>query len=252
MSERKDTDGWAAQRYEYRNRCQNAAMSGALMAPGSGARMTRTSASRSDVRTREIALALVGGPQLMRAAIGELIDAQPGMCLTCSVSSIEALAESFERPSPRCDVVLLDVDSYRSACGRAVDRLLALELDCKLVLLSTEITEQIVLCASTRRIDGVVLKESSVGELCDAVAHILAGHAVMPSRWRAATEAVTLTPRQVEVLKLVAHGYSNEEIAERLNVRPNTVKFHLSEIFRRLGVRNRIEALAGLAEDFDE
>jgi len=102
--------------------------------------MTRTSASRSDVRTREIALALVGGPQLMRAAIGELIDAQPGMSLTCSVSSIEALAERFERPSPRCDVVLLDVDSYRSACGRAVDRLLALELDCKLVLLSTEIT----------------------------------------------------------------------------------------------------------------
>jgi DNA-binding NarL/FixJ family response regulator len=227
-------------------------MSGALMAPESGGRMTRTSASRSDVRRREITLALVGGPQLMRAAIGELIDAQPGMRLTCSVSSIDALAESFEPPSPPCDIVLLDVDSYRSACARAVDRLLALELDCKLVLLSTDITEAIVLCASTRRIDGVVLKESSVGELCEALAHILTGHAVMPARWRAASEAVTLTPRQLEVLKLVSHGYSNEEIAECLKVRPNTVKFHLSVIFRRLGVRNRIEALASLAEDLDE
>jgi DNA-binding NarL/FixJ family response regulator len=129
---------------------------------------------------------------------------------------------------------------------------LALELDCKLVLLCTEITEEIVLCASTRRVDGVVLTESSVGELCEAVAHIVTGHAVMPARWRAVREAIELTPRQVEVLKLVSRGYSNEEIAQRLDVRPNTVKFHLSEIFRRLGVRNRIEAIASLAESFDD
>jgi DNA-binding NarL/FixJ family response regulator len=227
-------------------------MSGALMAAKSGARMTRTSASRIDVRRRETALALVGGPQLLRAAIGELIGAQPGMRVAGSVASIDELAESFERFSPRCDVVLLDVDSYRGGCARAIDRLLAFDLDFKLVLLCTEVSEEIVICASTRRIDGVVLKESSVCELCEAVAHILTGHAVMPARWRAVPQAVALTPRQVEVLKLVSRGYSNEEIAERLDVRPNTVKFHISEIFRRLGVRNRIEAIASLAESDDD
>src|ERR1700690_4206749 len=190
-------------------------MSGALMAASSGGRMMRTSASRIDVRRRETALALVGGPELLRAAVGDLIDAQPGMRLAASVASIDALAETFSASSPRCDVVLLDVEAYRGSCARVVDRVLGLELECKLVLLCTDATEEIVLCASTRRIDGVVLKESSVCELCEAVAHILTGHAVMPARWRAAPEAVPLTPRQLEVLKLISRGYSNEEIAEQ-------------------------------------
>jgi DNA-binding NarL/FixJ family response regulator len=159
-------------------------MSGTLMAAMSGGRMTSTSAGRIDVRRRETALALVGGPQLLRAAVGDLIGAQPRMALACSVGSIDELGASLERHSLHCDVVLLDVDAYRGTCARAIDRLLALELDVKLVLLCTELSEEIVVCAGTRRIDGVVLKESSVGELCEAVAHILTGHAVMPARWR--------------------------------------------------------------------
>jgi DNA-binding NarL/FixJ family response regulator len=53
----------------------------------------------------------------------------------------------------------------------------------------------------------------------------------------------------VDVLELVAQGFSNEEIAAQLGLRPNTVKFHISEIFRRLGVRNRIEAIAHADRD---
>ncbi len=224
-----------------------------MAAKGEGS-MTGVSGSRIETRARETALALVGGPALLRAAIGDLIDAQPGMRVACSLPSIDELADGLHRAALRCDVVLLDADAYRGGggCARAVDRVLALGLDCKLVLLCTETSEEIVICANTRRIDGVVLKESSVGELCEAVAHIVTGHAVMPARWRAVPEVVALTPRQVEVLKLVSHGYSNDEIAERLAVRPNTVKFHISEIFRRLGVRNRIEAIASLAERYDD
>ena len=223
-------------------------MSGAVMTAKSGGWMARTSASRISVRSREATLALVGGPELLRAAVGDLIDAQPGMSIACSVASIEELSRRLGRGSQECDVVVLDVDACRGECMHAVDRLLALGLAAKLVLLCTEPTGEIALCASARRVDGVVLKESSVGELCEAVAHILTGHAVMPARWRAAPETVTLTPRQLEVLELVSCGYSNDEIAACLDVRPNTVKFHLSEIFRRLGVRNRIEAISRLAE----
>jgi DNA-binding NarL/FixJ family response regulator len=223
-------------------------MSGAVMTAKSGAWMARTSASRIGVRLHGTTLALVGGPELLRAAVGDLIAAQPGMGIACSVPSIDELARRLGRGSQECDVVVLDVDSHRGECMHAVDRVLALGLDAKLVLLCSEPSGEIALCASTRRVDGVVLKESSVGELCEAVAHILTGHAVMPARWRAAPDTVTLTPRQVEVLELVSRGYSNDEIAACLEVRPNTVKFHLSEIFRRLGVRNRIEAIARLAE----
>jgi len=205
---------------------------------------TRSLTGRSDVRRRETALALVGGPQLPRAAIGDLIDAQPGVSLGCSVSSIEELAQADTRQSRRCDVVLLDVDGCRGACIDAVDRLLDLGLDSKIILLCSEISAEIMLATSTRRIDGVLLKQCSVGELCEAVAHIITGHAVMPAPWHGASESIALTPRQIEVLRLVSRGHSNEEVAELLEVRPNTVKFHMSEIFRRLGVRNRIEAIA--------
>jgi DNA-binding NarL/FixJ family response regulator len=71
----------------------------------------------------------------------------------------------------------------------------------------------------------------------------------MPVRWRAVPDAVALTPRHVDVLELVAQGFSNDEIADKLGLRPNTVKFHISEIFRRLGVRNRIEAIAQVDRD---
>jgi DNA-binding NarL/FixJ family response regulator len=190
-----------------------------------------------------------GGPLLVRAMVAALIDSQPGMQVERSFASVEELERHCRSAALHCDVALLDVADCRGECAETIDRLLAIGLASKLVLLATETTDEIVLCASSRRVDGVVLKESSVAELYGAIAHIRTGHSVMPRRWRAVPGAVALTPRHVEVLELVAQGYSNEEIAAQLRLRPNTVKFHISEIFRRLGVRNRVEAIAHVHRD---
>jgi len=194
-------------------------------------------------------LVLIGGPQLVRAMVADLIDAQPGMRVGLGFGSVDELEQHCSAETLDCDVLVLDVDDCRGECAETIDRLLAIGLEAKLVLLAVETTDEIVLCANTRRVDGVVLKESSVAELYSAIAHIRTGHAVMPARWRAVPDAVALTPRHVDVLELVAQGYSNEEIAQHLGLRPNTVKFHISEIFRRLGVRNRIEAIAQVDRD---
>jgi len=195
------------------------------------------------------ALVLIGGPLLVRAMVSELIDAQPGMRVERGFASVDEVEEHCGSAELRCDVILLDADDCRSECAETIDRLLAIGLAAKLVLLAAETTDEIVLCTNSRRVDGVVLKESSVAELYAAISHIRTGHAVMPARWRAVPDAVALTPRHVDVLELVAQGYSNEEIAQQLGLRPNTVKFHISEIFRRLGVRNRIEAIAQVDRD---
>jgi DNA-binding NarL/FixJ family response regulator len=194
-------------------------------------------------------LVLIGGPQLVRAVVADLIDSQAGMSVESDFASVEELERHCATETLECDVLMLDVDDCRGECAETIDRLLAIGLPAKLVLLAAETTDEIVLCANTRRIDGVVLKESSVAELYAAIAHIRTGHAVMPARWRAVPDTVALTPRHVDVLELVAQGYSNDEIAQHLGLRPNTVKFHISEIFRRLGVRNRIEAIAQLDRD---
>lgn len=221
-------------------------MSGAALAAPREIRIVTRTDGRLAIHRRDTGLVLVGGPRLVRGALGGLIDSQPGMRIVAALPTIEAFEEACRMTAPHCDIVLLDADDHRGHCASAVDRMLALELTCRLVLLSTEASSEIVLCANTRRIDGVLLKESSVAELCDAVAHIANGHSVMPSSWRAVPEPVALTPRQLDVLKLIADGHSNDEIAAQLGVRPNTVKFHIADIFRRLGVRNRIEAVAQL------
>jgi DNA-binding NarL/FixJ family response regulator len=211
----------------------------------SGARARVLAAVASEV----VALVMVGGPELVRAMVCDLIDAQPGMHVEQSFASVAELERHCASARLRADVTLLDVDDCRGECAETIDRLLAIGLATKLVLLASETTDEIVLCASSRRVDGVVLKESSVAELYGAIAHIRTGHSVMPARWRAVPDTVALTPRHIDVLELVAQGFSNEEIAAQLGLRPNTVKFHISEIFRRLGVRNRIEAIAHVERD---
>ena len=198
---------------------------------------------------RSLALAVVGGARLLRAAVCGLIDAQHGMRVVSSLPSVEALANAYQRDGLVCDVVLLDADEAGGHCAAAVDTILGLGMRCRLVLLCSKATDEVVLCVASRPVDGVILKESSVGELRAAVEEVVDGRLVLPERWAAEPRAVLLTPRQLEVLKLMAHGHSNEEIAGRLGLRRNTVKFHISQIFRRLGVRNRIEAVAQLVPD---
>jgi two-component system, NarL family, response regulator DesR len=192
-------------------------------------------------------LVLVGGPQLVRGVIAGLINDQTGMLVEQSFESVAELEAEYAATRLSCDLILLDVDDAPGACPELVDRMLAIGLRCKLVLLAAEATDEIVYCASTRTVDGVVLKDSSLAELRDAITHIRTGHAVMPARWHAVPDSAELTPRHLEVLRLVAAGYTTAEIALRLGLRPNTVKFHISEIFRRLGARNRIEAITVLA-----
>jgi len=196
---------------------------------------------------RTATLALVGGERLMRAAMCGLLDAQQGMRVAHALPSVESLEDAWRREELDCDVMLLDAeDQGGMRCLAAVDRVVALGLRCRLVLLCSTVSSEVVLCVTTRAVAGVVLKESSVCELCDCIADVMNGRIVLPTCWSAEPRAIPLTPRQLEVLKLMAHGHSNEEIARRLGLQRNTVKFHISQIFRRLGVRNRIEAAARL------
>src|ERR1700690_2458238 len=111
------------------------------------------------------ALIMVGGPQLVRAMVCDLIDSQPGMRVERSFASVEELERFCRSAAPRADVTLLDIDDCRGEGAETIDRLLAIGLTSKLVLLASETTDEIVLCANSRRIDGVILKESSVAEL---------------------------------------------------------------------------------------
>ena len=88
---------------------------------------------------------------------------------------------------------------------------------------------------------GFVTKDRSAAEIVDAVQRVGAGADLFQPALPAATQR--LTAREREVLELVAAGLTNAEIAAQLQLSPNTVKEHASTMFRKLGARNRAEAV---------
>ena len=117
----------------------------------------------------------------------------------------------------------------------------------KILLLCARASRSVVSCAIEERVEGLVLQSDSAEEVVLALRHVLEGRAVMPAGWQQASHEpnprlISLSAREREVLELAAAGMSNREIAERLVISANTVKFHLRAIYSRLGVNNRVQA----------
>jgi two-component system, NarL family, response regulator DesR len=124
----------------------------------------------------------------------------------------------------------------------------------KILLLCEAPSPAVVRCAIVERVEGVVLKSDAPEELIVALRHVLEGRAVMPTGWQKAspgpgTAASMLSEREREVLDLAVSGLSNREIAERLVISANTVKFHLRRIYSTLGVHNRVQASQAINQE---
>ena len=124
----------------------------------------------------------------------------------------------------------------------------------RIVVLADGLDHRLAAAAREGEVDGIVLTRCPGAELASAITQVAAGHAVFPAGWlrqvRESAESsplAQLSPRQREVLELVALGMDNDQIATRLYISRNTVKFHVRTIYRRLGVHNRVEAARALA-----
>lgn len=123
------------------------------------------------------------------------------------------------------------------------------------VVMIDQLSPGLAHAALAEKADAVVLGDSSVADLVEVLRRVAGGQAVYPAGWlaqahRADSESLDarLSPRQLDVLELLAAGHGNAEIARRLNVSPNTVKFHVRMIYQRLGVTNRVQATLLLEE----
>lgn len=91
-------------------------------------------------------------------------------------------------------------------------------------------------------LSAVLLKRSTGEAVVAAVDQVLGGLQVFPAGWLSAAHDAPLSPRQTDVLRLLALGLPNDVIARRLYISSNTVKFHVAAIYQRLGVHNRVQA----------
>jgi len=193
-----------------------------------------------------VTLGLIGGQRLLRDATARLLAAQDGLDVLGTFESVDHFLAAGPQETPA--VLLLDCDGGGPGGGyRSTVELLSRHVKSGIVMLCREAREEVVRCAMEHRVSGVVLKSFSMEDVKAAIEYMASGRTVMPAGWQRAIapsqqQRVGLSPRHREILALIARGHHNGEIANELELSPNTVKFHIRALYSRLGVRNRVEA----------
>jgi DNA-binding NarL/FixJ family response regulator len=200
-----------------------------------------------------IRLVIADDHPLILGGLDQLLSMENDFAVVARCRNGEEALAAIRRESP--DVVIADL-SMPGLTGLDVIRESA---PTKVILLTARIQPAEVLEAMRLGVAGVILKESAATQILDCLRSVLAGQQWIDpivsrqtlegvSRRQATTArlASALTPRELEVVRMVARGLSNKEIAETLAITPGTVKAHLRSIFEKLDVtsRGRLSVLA--------
>lgn len=193
---------------------------------------------------------------LVRAGIRRVIEADQALAVVGEAADgHEAVALT---KALRPDIVLMDIRMPVLDGIEATTRLVQEGAETRIVILTTFGLDEYVLGALRAGASGFVLKEAPPEEILDALHVVARGDALIspavtrtvieelgrrPARAELAARLDELTPREREVLGLLARGMSNAEIAAELVVGEGTVKTHVAHVLAKLGVRDRVQAV---------
>jgi DNA-binding NarL/FixJ family response regulator len=204
---------------------------------------------------------LADDQRLVRESLGTLLRLLGGIELVASASDGEEALALTEQHHPQ--VVLMDLRMPRLDGIEATRRLRELHPEVRVISLTTYADDESVLGALRAGARGYLTKDASGEDIRAAILAVAAGDAALDpavqlhvvsalarEQGAGATEGGPaselpddLTPREAEVLALIAEGLSNAEIAERLFVSPTTVKSHINHLFAKAGLRDRAQAV---------
>ena len=204
---------------------------------------------------------IVDDHTLFRSGLGELLERR-GIEVCAAVGDGEEGCRLAAELEP--DVVLLDLRMPELDGLSVLERLATLGLDCAVVMLTTSSDERDLVTSLRSGARGYLLKDMEPDQLVDALAAVVEGETVVAPEMTSVLAKVVkggeleserpdrfsaLTPREFEILRHLAEGQSNKEIARDLGITDGTVKLHVRSILRKLAVRSRVEAAVIAVEE---
>jgi DNA-binding NarL/FixJ family response regulator len=187
---------------------------------------------------------------IVRSGIRLLLDRQPDMEVVAEASDgVEAIDEAL---SNRPDLCILDVGMPRMTGLQATRAIRSHLPDARVLILSMHDDENYLFEALKAGASGYVLKREADQDLVSAIRAVARGEAFLTNaaersmirQWMADGSegpTVPLTPREEEVVKLIAEAYTNAQIAGILHLSEKTIESHRANVLRKLGMRDRVE-----------
>jgi DNA-binding NarL/FixJ family response regulator len=215
-----------------------------------------TPSAANDSDGHSISVLIVDDQRLVRAGFRVILDSEPGIAVVGEAADGLQAIEAARRLSPA--VVLMDI-RMPNMDGLAAARRIIDSGDSRVLILTTFDADEYVYETLKMGASGFLLKDAPPDQLIAAVRCSAAGDALIDpsitrrliSRFAHAARPAALQPpqlkdltqRELDVLRVVARGLTNAEIAAELVVEESTVKTHVSRILMKLGLRDRVQAV---------
>ena len=208
------------------------------------------------IQDSNITILIADGQALFRAALRQLLKKEPEFSVVAEASTGKEAVEMLTKHQP--DIALLDLDLPGPSCLDVLSRLTGAKVTSRIILLAGSVERDQILAALRLGLRGVVFKSMSSQLLYKCIRMVRDGdywigrgvvsdlvdslRAVNPTdRVPAKSSSYGLTTREYEILSTVVDGYTNKDIAEKFAISEQTVKHHLTNIFEKVGVSNRLE-----------
>jgi NarL family two-component system response regulator LiaR len=212
--------------------------------------MTPETVPAKTAKPQKIRTMIIDNHHIVRTALSLMLNMESDIKVVGEVGDAKNLFASVEELQP--DVLVMDIAMPNHNPVATVQTLVNLYPQMHVIVFSGSCRREEVVELLKVGVDGYVMKDDYMDSLPEAIRAVMQGHEWVSSRVtevlirsfrnNQVSQSTSMTDREAEVLRWLALGYTNQEIAEKLTITEKTVKNHITSILRTLNVRTRVEA----------